>query len=155
MTCFRSWWLVYPFRFQRKLFNNCSKLCRPISSVLTCSPLSLVSAASDKTIATPSDVALLLLLLSRFSRVQLLATPWTAPARFLHPWDFPGKSTGVGCHCLLRRCGARGKETVCQCRRHKRCRLRPELGSSPGEGHGSPLQYSSLENPMDRRAWHS
>ena len=22
--------------------------------------------------------------------------------RFLHPWDFPGKSTGVGCHCLLR-----------------------------------------------------
>ena len=19
----------------------------------------------------------------------------------LHPWDFPGKSTGVGCHCLL------------------------------------------------------
>ena len=21
---------------------------------------------------------------------------------FLHPWDFPGKSTGVGCHCLLR-----------------------------------------------------
>ena len=20
----------------------------------------------------------------------------------LHPWDFPGKSTGVGCHCLLR-----------------------------------------------------
>ena len=28
------------------------------------------------------------------------------PSRLLHPWDFPGKSTGVGCHCLLlgRRC---------------------------------------------------
>ena len=24
--------------------------------------------------------------------------------RLLHPWDFPGKSTGVGCHCLLRAC---------------------------------------------------
>ena len=24
------------------------------------------------------------------------------PTRLLHPWDFPGKSTGVGCHCLLR-----------------------------------------------------
>ena len=24
------------------------------------------------------------------------------PIRFLHPWDFPGKSTGVGCHRLLR-----------------------------------------------------
>ena len=23
------------------------------------------------------------------------------PTRLLHPWDFPGKSTGVGCHCLL------------------------------------------------------
>ena len=23
--------------------------------------------------------------------------------RLLHPWDFPGKGTGVGCHCLLRR----------------------------------------------------
>ena len=24
------------------------------------------------------------------------------PIRLLHPWDFPGKSTGVGCQCLLR-----------------------------------------------------
>ena len=24
------------------------------------------------------------------------------PTRLLLPWDFPGKSTGVGCHCLLR-----------------------------------------------------
>ena len=23
------------------------------------------------------------------------------PTGVLHPWDFPGKSTGVGCHCLL------------------------------------------------------
>ena len=23
------------------------------------------------------------------------------PSRLLHPWDFPGKNTGVGCHCLL------------------------------------------------------
>ena len=26
-------------------------------------------------------------------------------------------------------------------------------GRSPGEGSGNPLQYSCLENPMDRRAW--
>ena len=90
-----------------------------------------------------------LLLLSRFSRVQLCATPNTSahqappslgfsrqehwsgllfpspmhesenwkwsrsvtsdssrplglqPTGLLHPWDFPRKSTGVGCHCLL------------------------------------------------------
>ena len=31
--------------------------------------------------------------------------------------------------------------------------LIPGLGSSPGGGHGNPLQYSSLENFMDRGAW--
>ena len=29
----------------------------------------------------------------------------------------------------------------------------PGSGRSPGEGHGNPLKYSCLENPMDRRAW--
>ena len=29
----------------------------------------------------------------------------------------------------------------------------PESGRSPGEGHGNLLQYSCLENPMDRGAW--
>ena len=29
----------------------------------------------------------------------------------------------------------------------------PRLGRSPGEGHGNPLQYSCLGNPMDRGAW--
>ena len=29
----------------------------------------------------------------------------------------------------------------------------PRLGRSPGEGNGNPLQYSCLENPMDREAW--
>ena len=30
------------------------------------------------------------------------------PTRLLRPWDFPGKSTGVGCHCLLRVCMLNG-----------------------------------------------
>ena len=29
----------------------------------------------------------------------------------------------------------------------------PGLGRSPGEGNGNPLQYSCLENPLDRGAW--
>ena len=29
----------------------------------------------------------------------------------------------------------------------------PELGRYPGEGNGNPLQYSCLENPMDRGVW--
>ena len=31
--------------------------------------------------------------------------------------------------------------------------LIPGLGRSPGEGNGNPLQYSCLENPMDRGDW--
>ena len=30
---------------------------------------------------------------------------------------------------------------------------RPNLGTAHGEGNGTPLQYSCLENPMDRGAW--
>ena len=29
----------------------------------------------------------------------------------------------------------------------------PGSGRSPGEGNGNPLQYSCLENPMDRGGW--
>ena len=29
----------------------------------------------------------------------------------------------------------------------------PWVGKIPGGGHGNPLQYSCLENPMDRGAW--
>ena len=29
----------------------------------------------------------------------------------------------------------------------------PESGRSPGEGNGNPLQYSCLENPMEKGTW--
>ena len=50
--------------------------------------------------ATCSD-ALLLLLLSRFSRVQLFATSWTVTHQAPLSMDFPGMNTGVCCHFLL------------------------------------------------------
>ena len=42
-----------------------------------------------------------LLLLSHFSRVWLCVTHRRQPTRLPHPWDSPGKNTGVGCHSLL------------------------------------------------------
>ena len=42
------------------------------------------------------------------------------------------------------------KETTCQTRDVGSI---PRLGRSPGEGNGNPLQYSCLENPMDRGSW--
>ena len=43
-----------------------------------------------------------------------------------------------------------GKESACN---EGDLGLIPGLGRSPGEGNGSPLQYSCLENPPDRGAW--
>ena len=41
----------------------------------------------------------------KWSRSLMSDSSWPhglQPTRLLRPWDFPGKSTGVGCHCLLR-----------------------------------------------------
>ena len=157
------------------------------------------------------------------------------PTRLPHPWDSPGKNTGVGCHCLLRvellvdifmfvshvlffpvsslwqwmvpsslvslttsqhahfsstaktagsglpglsvlTCtqphGSRlsfyssiavllcslslwlsGKESVCNSGDAGDMGLIPKLGRFPGAGNDNPLQYSCLENLMDRGAW--
>ena len=48
--------------------------------------------------------------------------------------------------------GASSKETTCQLRRLKRLGFDPWVGKSPGGEHGNPLQYSCLENPIDRGA---
>ena len=43
-----------------------------------------------------------------------------------------------------------GKESACQCRRHK---FNPWVRKTPGEGNGNPLKYACLDCPMDRGAW--
>ena len=45
---------------------------------------------------------------------------------------------------------AKGKEFACNA---GDLGLIPGLGRSPGEGNGYPLQYSGLENSMDRGSW--
>ena len=57
---------------------------------------------------------LLLLLLSRFSRVRPCATPRWQPTRLPHPWDSPGKNTGVGCHFLLQCMKVKSEREVAQ-----------------------------------------
>ena len=46
-------------------------------------------------------------------------------------------------------CGSDGKESACDVGDQGSI---PGSGRYPGEGHGNPLQYSCLENPMDRGA---
>ena len=60
-----------------------------------------------------------------------------------HPWSLtPVLSSFPG--------GSVGKESACTAGDPSSI---PELGKSPGEGNGNPLQYSCLGNPMDRGAW--
>ena len=58
--------------------------------------------------------ALLLLLLSHVSHVWLCVIPQTAATRLPHPWDSPGKNTGVGCHFLLQCMQVKSEREVTQ-----------------------------------------
>ena len=46
-----------------------------------------------------------------------------------------------------------GKEATCNAGDAGRCGFDPRVGKIPGGGRGNPLQYSYLDNPMDRGAW--
>ena len=62
-----------------------------------------------------SNLSLLLpLLLSRFSRVRLYATPQMAAHQAPRPWDSPGKNSGVGCHFLLQCMKVKSESEVAQ-----------------------------------------
>ena len=67
------------------------------------------------------------------SCVQFFCNPMNCmqPARFLCPWDFPGKNTGVDCHFLLQE-------------------IFPSQGSNPGLLHwqADSLSLSHLGSPI-------
>ena len=69
--------------------------------------------------------------------------PWAYSQGFI--WTFVSLSSVTGLPGSLN-----GKESACNARDLGSI---PVSGRSPGEGHGNPLQYSCLENQMDRRAW--
>ena len=62
---------------------------------------------------------------------------------------------------VIRGCGAgeglpwwlSGKESACNAGGSGDAGLNPGSERSPRGGHGNPLQYSCLENPLDRGAW--
>ena len=98
--------------------------------------------------------------------MPIVPTPGTWSV--LHAWMFymqllglvmnlPAKAGDVGLIPGSRRSqsfsgSTSSKEHTSQCGRPKRCWFSPWVWSSGG-GHGNPLQYSCLENSMDRGAW--
>ena len=79
---------------------------------------------------------------------QAVSVPWG-----LSQWCFSTTEVSVSClipsYYLWLWCLS-GKESTCQCRR---CGFDPWVRRSPGEGNGNLLQYSCLENPVNRGTW--
>ena len=70
---------------------------------------------ASKSLKKPRIMILfLLLLLSRFSRVQLGATHRRQPTRLPRLWDSPGKNTRVGCHFLFQCMKVKSESEVTQ-----------------------------------------
>ena len=70
------------------------------------------------------------------SCVCLVVTPWTVALQAPHPWDYPGKNTGVGCCSLL--------HGIFPTQGSNLCLLHWQVDSSPLSHLGSPVFTLSL-----------
>ena len=86
-----------------KLLQSCPTLWDPIDGSPTGSPVpAILQARTLEWVAISFSNAWKWKLKWSHSVVSASPRPHgLQPTRLLHPWDFPGKSTGVGCQCLL------------------------------------------------------
>ena len=88
-----------------KSLQSCLTLCDPIDGSPPGSPIpGILQARTLEWVAIAFSNAWKWKL--KVNSLSLSDSSWPhglQPTRLLHPWDFPGKSTGVGCHCLLRK----------------------------------------------------
>ena len=86
-----------------KSLQSCLTLCNPIDGSPPDSPIpGILQARTLEWVAFPSPMHESEK--SKWSRSVVSDSSWLhglQSTRLLRPWDFPGKSTGVGCHCLL------------------------------------------------------
>ena len=96
--------LLQNYMYAAKSLQSCPTLCNPIDGSPPGFPIpGILQARTLEWVAISfSNAWKWKVKVKSFSRVQLLATPWTAAHQVPPSMDFPGKSTGVGCHCLLR-----------------------------------------------------
>ena len=89
-----------------KALQSCLTLCSPTNGSPPGSPIpGILQAGTLEWVAISfSSAWKWKVKVKSFSHVRLLATPWTAAYQAPPSVGFPGKSTGVGCHCLLRDC---------------------------------------------------
>ena len=93
-----------PMLCYAKSLQSCPTLCDPIDGSPPGSPVpGILQARTLEWVAISFSSAWKWnVQVKSLSRVRLLATPWSAAYQAPPSMDFPGKGTGVGCHCLLR-----------------------------------------------------
>ena len=86
-----------------KSLQSCLTLCDPIDGSPRGSPVpGILRARTLEWVAISfSNAWKRKVKVKSLNHVQLLVTPWTTAHQALRPWDFPSKSTGLGCHCRL------------------------------------------------------
>ena len=85
-----------------KSLQSCPTLCDPIDGNPPGSPIpGILQARTLEWLAISFSNAWKWKVKSRSVVSDSYRPHGLQPTRLLHPWDFPGKSTGVGYHCLL------------------------------------------------------
>ena len=91
------------FAATAKSLQSCQTLCNPIDGSPPGSAIpGILQAITLEWVATSFSNAWKWKVKVKSVMSDSLRPHELQPTRLLRPWDFPGKSTGVGCHCLLR-----------------------------------------------------
>ena len=95
---------IYAAAAAAKSLQSCPTLCDPIDGSPPGSPVpGILQERTLEWVAISFSNAWKWKVKGKsLSRVRLLGPHGLQPTRLLRPWDFLGKSTGVGCHCLFR-----------------------------------------------------
>ena len=104
LNCWEFWlWAFHAAAAAGKSLQLCPTLCNPIDRSPLGSPVpGILQARILEWVAISfSNAWKWKVKVKSLCHVRLLATPWTTAYQVPPSMDFPGKSTGVGCHCLL------------------------------------------------------
>ena len=103
LLIFESLLLKLQLKIFAKSLQLCPTLCDPTDGSPTGSsvPGILQARILERVAISFSKAGKWKVKVKSLSHAQFSEPHGMQPTRLLHPWDFPGKSTGVGCHCLL------------------------------------------------------
>ena len=102
-----------------KSLQLCPTLCDPVDSSPPGSPVpGILQARTLEWVAISfTNAWKWKVKVKSLSRVRLFQPPGLQPTRLLRPWDFPGRSTRVGCHCFTVWATSKSTLWILECKR--------------------------------------